>query len=90
MKRISIQSRLIQSIAHDSKTGALHVWFRNGKHRIHQNVSAEIVENLISAESPGFYYSYSLYEPASLAERSHIWKPSFLAVVTLAMLMLPI
>lgn len=81
MERIPIQSRVIQSNTHDSASDTLYVGFRNGEHRIHPNVSVKMLENLISAESPGFYYSYHLYEPAVIAKRSYFRSPNLLAKV---------
>ena len=54
----SLQSRLISEYASDLKSATLHVRLRNGQQAAHENIAPQMVENLRTAESPGFYYSY--------------------------------
>jgi hypothetical protein len=58
MNRTPLKSRLIDSVAYNTETSTLHVWLRSKKHEIYLNVSMQTYQNLISAPSPGFYYSY--------------------------------
>ena len=89
MNRVSIQSRLIQNVAYNEQSETLHIWFRNGKHRAHYDISASRVSALIQAQSPGFYYSYYIHTPDPLVRIAPIWTPrllAFLFAATLVML----
>lgn len=58
MRRISLNSRLIESVAYNSETASLSVWLQSRRRAIHEDVSHAEYMNLISADSPGFYYTY--------------------------------
>jgi hypothetical protein len=58
MDRIALKSRLVKSAAYNPETGMLHVWLKSKRHVTHPGVSQAIFDLLVSAESPGFYYTY--------------------------------
>ena len=57
MQQVPLDSRLIASVAYNPDHQTLHVWLRDRRHAIHQNISEAIYNNLVSAESAGFYYT---------------------------------
>lgn len=58
MEWIALKSRLVSEIAYDTEQEILHVRLRTGSLKRYENISPTIFENLRTAESPGFYYSY--------------------------------
>jgi hypothetical protein len=60
---IAVQSKLISEIAYDGRLGVLHVRLRNGEEVTHEDVAPQMVDNLLTAESPGFYYSFYIAKP---------------------------
>jgi hypothetical protein len=54
----TLQSRLISEVAYDEPHEVLFVRLRTKQLKKYQNISPTMYENLVSAESPGFYYSY--------------------------------
>lgn len=58
MEWIALKSRLVSEIAYDAEHEVLEVRLRTGAQRKYDGISPTIFENLRSAESPGFYYSY--------------------------------
>ena len=58
MEWITLKSRLVSEIAYDAEREVLEVRLRTGAHRKYDGISSTMFENLRSAESPGFYYSY--------------------------------
>lgn len=57
MQNQPIQSRLIKSVSYDAQTLVLEVELSSGKRRRFSNVSKNVYENLLTAESPGWYYT---------------------------------
>lgn len=58
MRRISLKSSLIDSVAYNSETASMRVWLQSGRHVMHQDVPEAVYLNLISAKSPGLYYTH--------------------------------
>jgi len=58
MECVIVKSKLIASVAYYRDTQKLRVWFHNGRSTTHENITSEVFQNLVSAESPGFYYQY--------------------------------
>lgn len=81
MERVSVQSRLIHSIAHNEQTEALHVWLRSGKHRVHYHVTSEEAAGLTEAFSPGRYYLDFIYAREMPVRMAAIWVPRWIAIV---------
>ena len=63
MEWIALKSRLVSEIAYESEREVLHVRLRTRAQRSYRNISPTMFENLRSAESPGFYYSYYIARP---------------------------
>jgi len=57
MHQVPLDSRLLASVAYNADTQTLHVWLRNKRHVVHQDISEAIYSNLINADSVGFYYT---------------------------------
>jgi hypothetical protein len=68
MQRITLKSRLISSVAYDEDTSVLHVWMANRRHVWHSNVSPAIYQNLINADSVGFYYTCYIAGSEAIAQ----------------------
>jgi hypothetical protein len=60
MQNQPIKSRLIKSVVYDEQTQFLDVELRSGKLRRFPNVSKTVYDNLLTAESPGWYYTYHI------------------------------
>ncbi len=58
MQQVPIKSRLISSVAYNADSQTLHVWLHDKRHVTHYDVSEAVYNNLVSAESAGFYYTY--------------------------------
>ena len=56
MECVSLNSRLISSATYYRGAKKLRVWFHSGRYAIHDNVTAGVFDNLVNADSPGFYY----------------------------------
>ncbi len=62
MEWIKLNSKLISEAAYDEADLALHVRFHNGSEKVFSSVFKHTFENLISAESPGFFYATYISE----------------------------
>ena len=58
MQQVRVKSRLISSVAYNADTQTLHVWTNDKRHLTHTDISEAVYNNLVSAESAGFYYTY--------------------------------
>jgi hypothetical protein len=58
MDWIALKSRLVSEIAYDAEHEVLHIRLRTGMLKRYENISPTMFENLRTAESPGFYFSY--------------------------------
>ena len=56
MKKIPIKSKIVSSIQFSSEDGKLRIFFRNGEERLFTDVPESIVEEMVTASSPGNYY----------------------------------
>jgi len=81
MQRVALNSRLISAVAFDADTEVLHVWLANRRHIRHANVTAAIYENLINADSAGFYYTCYIARSEDIADRR---RPRFLVRLVVA------
>lgn len=54
---MELSSKLVKSVAYDPATGVLDIEIRVKGHRRYFNVPPVIYENLITATSPGWYYT---------------------------------
>jgi hypothetical protein len=72
MEWIALKSRLVSEIAYDPEHEVLHVRLRTKSLKRYDNISPTMFENLRTAESPGFYYSYYIARPrdSSLSQAS--------------------
>jgi len=90
MTRIPLTSRLIESVQYSPDTRALHIWFRSRRHRTFSDIPPAKFENLIHADSPGFYYAYYIAPIAQKVPRQIVWSYRFFgALCTAALLMIP-
>jgi hypothetical protein len=55
---IALKSRLVSEIAYDAEHEVLHIRLRTGTLKRYENISPTMFDNLRTAESPGFYFSY--------------------------------
>ena len=55
-----INSRLIKSVRYDEQAQHLEVELRSGKLRQFNHIPKFVYDNLITAESPGWYYTYHI------------------------------
>jgi hypothetical protein len=60
MQKQSINSRLIKSVRYDEQAQLLEVELRSGKLRQFTGVRKTVYDNLLAAESPGWYYTYHI------------------------------
>lgn len=56
MQMVNLESRLIKSASYDDKAGSLSITMTDGASR-RVEVPRTMFENLISAQSPGWYYT---------------------------------
>ncbi|EJJ26553.1 KTSC domain-containing protein [Rhizobium sp. CF142] len=54
---MELSSKLVKSVAYDPSTGVLDIEIRLKGHRRYFNVPLVVYENLITATSPGWYYT---------------------------------
>jgi hypothetical protein len=88
MECVVVKSRLISSAAYYNASGKLCVWFQTGKCAVHDNISDAVFRNLISAESPGFYYHnfISRTKKSGQVKPSPIRRLAAALILTIAML----
>ena len=90
MTRIPLMSRLIESVQYNPDTRTLHIWFRSRRHRAFSDIPPAKFENLINADSPGFYYAYYIAPIAKKMPKPIVWSYRLVgAVFTAALLMIP-
>lgn len=87
MTRISLSSRLIDSVDYNSDTMTLHVWLKSHRHVTHPNVPPAVFETLVGAESPGFYYSYYIAANDERVPRPITWVYKLAGTVVAAALL---
>jgi hypothetical protein len=58
MEWIALKSRLVSEIAYDAEHEVLFVRLRTKALKRYENVSQIMFDNLRTADSPGFYFSY--------------------------------
>jgi KTSC domain len=73
---MDLTSKLIKAIYYDPKTRVLIVDLRLKGRRHYRDVPASVVKNLISAESPGWYYTQNVRDCFPRAEEKR-WRLSF-------------
>lgn len=56
MKRLSVNSRIIQHVYFSQDDGQLHICFKNGEERLFIGVPECEVEAMCKAKSPGQHY----------------------------------
>jgi hypothetical protein len=54
---MELSSKLVKSVVYDPSTGVLDIEIRLKGHRRYFNVPPVVYENLITATSPGWYYT---------------------------------
>lgn len=65
MEWIKVRSKLISEIAYDEAGHELHIRFQSRAEKVFPNIPKHMFENLLTAESPGFYYATYISEHAS-------------------------
>lgn len=70
MQRVHLNSSLLSSVAYDAEGRTLHVWLRDKRHLVHHDISEAVYDNLVSAESAGFYYTCYIAPTGSKGRRT--------------------
>lgn len=70
MQQIPLNSRLISSVAYNADNQTLHVWLNDKRHVTHHNISEAVYNNLVSADSAGFYYTCYIARKEEAGARS--------------------
>lgn len=58
---MDVSSRLIKSVTYDAQTQTLDVELHRKGHRRYFNVPPATVKNLVTAQSPGWYYTQHIH-----------------------------
>jgi hypothetical protein len=86
MECVSFNSRMIASAAYYPNLQKLVVWLTSGRSSTYEDVPHNVFNNLVAAESPGYYYSQFIAHRHRqvVAQRSN-WALKVASVVVIAM-----
>jgi hypothetical protein len=56
MQKIPVQSRIVNAVYFSQDDGKLRIRFKNGEERLFDGVPEAVVQEMVTAESPGSYY----------------------------------